>query len=71
MTDLVTKDMGILEIIQKYPDAVGVFLDHGLGCLGCALAHYETIEEGALAHGMDIDALMKDLNEVAKKSKKK
>ena len=65
MADLITKNMGIMEAIQKYPDVVGVFVAHGLGCIGCAMANFETIEQGATAHGMDIDALMKDLNKAA------
>jgi hybrid cluster-associated redox disulfide protein len=68
MADPITKDMGIMETIQKYPDVVAVFVAHGLGCIGCAMANFESIEQGALAHGMDIDSLMKDLNEVAKSS---
>ena len=35
----------------------------GMGCIGCAASHFENIEQGALAHGIDIDALMKGLNE--------
>ncbi|HHD16131.1 MAG TPA: DUF1858 domain-containing protein [Euryarchaeota archaeon] len=65
MTELITKDMGINETIQMYPQLVPVFIRHGLGCLGCALAQFETIEQGAMAHGMDLEALMRDLNEVA------
>ena len=65
MTELISKNMGIMEAIQKYPDIVGVFVAHGLGCIGCAMANFETIEQGAMAHGMDIEALMKDLNEAA------
>jgi hybrid cluster-associated redox disulfide protein len=66
MAEEITKDMGISDVIQKYPDLVPVFISHGLGCIGCAMAQFESIEQGAAAHGMDIDALMKDLNEVAK-----
>ena len=71
MADLISKDMGIMEAIQKYPDVVGVFVAHGLGCIGCAMANFETIEQGAVAHGMDIDALMKDLNEAASEMENK
>lgn len=63
MTDTITKDMAIAEVIQKHPDLIPIFLQHGLGCLGCAMASFETIEQGALAHGMDVEALMKDLND--------
>ena len=34
-----------------------------MGCLGCASAHYESIEQGAMAHGMNLDQLMAALNE--------
>ena len=58
----ITKDMSIMEVVQKYPDTVEVFMNSGMGCLGCAAAHFENIEQGALAHGIDVDGLMKELN---------
>ncbi|MBQ8682745.1 MAG: DUF1858 domain-containing protein [Selenomonadales bacterium] len=58
-----TKDMGIMEIVQQYPQTVEVFVSFGMGCLGCAAARFENVEQGAGAHGIDIDQLMKALNE--------
>ena len=60
----ITKDMSILEVVQKCPDTVDVFVNAGMGCLGCAAAHFENIEQGAMAHGIDVDQLVKDLNTV-------
>ncbi len=60
----ITKDMSIMEVVQKYPDTVEVFMNSGMGCLGCAAAHFENIEQGALAYGIDVDGLMKGLNAV-------
>ena len=60
----ITKDMSILEVVQKYPDTVDVFVNAGMGCLGCSAAHFENIEQGAMAHGIDVDQLVKDLNTV-------
>ncbi|MFV0637198.1 DUF1858 domain-containing protein [Mitsuokella sp.] len=60
----ITKDMSILEVVQQYPDTVDVFINAGMGCLGCAAAHFENIEQGAMAHGIDVDQLVKDLNTV-------
>lgn len=59
----ITKDMAIGEVVEQYPETVPVFLQHGLGCFGCALARFENIEQGAMAHGIDINVLMKALNE--------
>ena len=59
---LITKDMGILEIVQKYQQTVDVFRNAGMGCLGCAAARFENVEQGASAHGIDVDALIEALN---------
>ena len=58
----ITKDMGIGEVVQKYPATVPVFMSAGMGCIGCAASHFENIEQGAMAHGIDIDALIDELN---------
>lgn len=66
---LITKDMGIMEVVQKYPDTAMVFRSFGMGCIGCAAAHFENIEQGALAHGIDVPALMEGLNKAAEATK--
>ena len=60
--DVIGKDMPIGDVVQKYPQTIEVFLRHGLMCFGCAIARFENVEQGAMAHGIDVDALMKDLN---------
>lgn len=59
----VTKDMGIMPTVTEYPDSINVFKAYGMQCFGCMAARYETIKEGALAHGIDPDALIKSINE--------
>ena len=59
---MITKEMGIIEIVQKYPQTVEVFRNYGMGCLGCAAARFENVSQGAGAHGIDADALVEDLN---------
>lgn len=58
----VTKEMGILEIVQQYPQAVEVFQQYGMGCLGCAAARFENLEAGAKVHGFDPDQMVDDIN---------
>ncbi len=60
----IRKEMSIGEVVQTYPQTIEVFLRHGLMCFGCAIAQFENIEQGALAHGINVNALMKDLNRV-------
>ena len=69
MADKITKRMTIAEIVGNYPDTVPVFLAEGMHCIGCALAGGETLENGALSHGIDADALTKKLNQSIRKRK--
>jgi len=55
-----------MEVVQKCPATVDIFRNYGMGCLGCSAARFENIEQGAAAHGIDIDALINDLNKVTK-----
>ena len=60
---MITKEMAIAEIVSKHPYTVPVFFQHGLMCVGCAAARFENLEQGAMAHGIDVDALLTALNE--------
>lgn len=57
-----TKDMSILEVLQADPRARDVFTAHGLACIGCMGAMLESVEDGAKMHGIDTQALLRELN---------
>jgi hybrid cluster-associated redox disulfide protein len=61
MADAITKDMTFFELMRTYPQSVKVLQKHNLGCIGCMGAQNESLEQGARAHGLDIDVLLKDL----------
>jgi len=61
---MIGKSTPIRDLLTKYPQAAEVFAAKGVGCLGCSAAMFETIEEGALAHGLDPDKLVDEMNAV-------
>jgi hybrid cluster-associated redox disulfide protein len=75
MQNKITKDMTFEEIFEKFPkkaqELASVMLGYGMHCVGCPATAFETIENGAKAHGLkekDIAKLVEDLNEkLAKK----
>ena len=60
----VTKEMGIMDIVQAHPEAVAIFQKYGMGCIGCAAAHFENLEAGAKVHGFDADQMVAEINEL-------
>ncbi len=65
----VTKEMPIGDVVRKFPETIPVFMKHGLHCIGCAVAAFESIAEGAAAHGIQVDPLIDDLNTAAQETK--
>ncbi len=58
----ITKDMAIADTVRQYPQTASIFMEFGMGCLGCAAARFENIEQGAVVHGINVDDLMQALN---------
>ena len=60
----VTADSPIILTVQQHPEIIEIFMQYGLGCVGCMAANFETIGQGAAAHGrLDVDALIADIND--------
>lgn len=65
----IQKDMTVGEVLRScaedaLEDVVRVFNDMGMHCLFCPHSTAETIEQAAMVHGNDVDALVAQLNEV-------
>jgi len=69
----ISRKTPIGELVLNHPVSASVLLEHGFHCIGCGLAAYETLEEGAAAHGFDdaaIDALVQEIRDAAKHEEK-
>ena len=58
----ITKDMNFAEILEKNPDAAEVLFKSGMHCIGCGMAMFETLEQGAMVHGLDPDKIVAEIN---------
>lgn len=61
---MITKDMRIVEVLQVKPEAAQVFGQYGMGCIHCLMAHQETVEEAAAVHGVDVEEMLSQLNNI-------
>jgi len=62
----ITKEMTIIDVLDKKPEALEVLMDFGLGCFSCAFSGVETLEQGALGHGMSEEIIEKMVEEINK-----
>jgi hybrid cluster-associated redox disulfide protein len=67
---IITPDTLIGDIIEgdvNIEAVANVLTSVGMHCLGCAIAHGETVGEAAEVHNVDVNELIARLNEAAKK----
>ena len=51
------------DLLKINPNSAEILQAVGMHCLGCALAHNETIEQAVMVHGNDLNKLLEKLNE--------
>ena len=60
----ITENTTIFEAIRINPKAGEILMRYGMHCLGCALAHGETISEAADVHGADLVKMLEELSDI-------
>ena len=65
----ITKDTIIGDILDIAPQTAPVFMSIGMHCLGCPASRGETVEEACMVHGVEVEALLKQVNALIDASK--
>ncbi len=60
---MIHKDMKIEEVLRRFPQTIPVFERFGIDCAQCQLSEYENLAHGAKVHGIDLEVLLKGLND--------
>lgn len=53
------------EVMAARPATIRVFLDFKMGCVGCPISAFHSVEEASKEHGVDRDELLAALHAVA------
>ena len=64
---VINKNSTIKEILSAYPEAKKFFNDRQMACSSCFAVNFDTLEKGALMHGLETNALVEELNNFLKK----
>lgn len=66
-TQQITGDMTLADVLVLDGSLAEVLMGFGLHCFLCPLSQMETLEEAAVVHDVDLDYMLKKLNEHLKK----
>lgn len=65
----ITADTLIDDVVSKHPETAEIMMKCGMHCIGCMASSHETVEQGALAHGMNKQQIKKMLEEMNRTAK--
>ena len=57
------KDTKIRELLEVVPEKAEILMEAGMHCLGCPASQAETLEEACEVHGIDVEELVKKINQ--------
>jgi hybrid cluster-associated redox disulfide protein len=57
----VTPDTTIDELLTAYPAAARAFVNHGMACVGCTMARFDTVGQAAIEYGLDIAPFVSEI----------
>ena len=50
------------EVMRRWPVTIRVFLDFRLGCVGCPIASFHSVDDACREHGVDRASFVAALN---------
>jgi hybrid cluster-associated redox disulfide protein len=58
-------DMTVDQVMNRWPASIRVFMNFKLGCVGCPIATFHSVEEASREHNIDGDAFLAALQAMA------
>lgn len=62
----INKNTTINEILNAYPEAKRFFNEKQMACGSCFAVNFDSLENGALMHGMEVNTLIDQLEQFLK-----
>lgn len=61
-------DLSVMDIMDRWPETLSVFLRHKMLCIGCSVAPFHTVEDACVEHDLDVEIVRNELDAVIAKS---
>jgi hybrid cluster-associated redox disulfide protein len=58
----IRKETPIHQVLNAHPETARFFSDLNMSCGGCFAVNFDTLENGAMMHGMDVNVIIQKLN---------
>jgi hybrid cluster-associated redox disulfide protein len=61
--DVITIEMVVANVLRDWPQTIPVFIEHRLGCLGCAMSDFDTLADVVEIYDLQADRFLNELRD--------
>jgi hybrid cluster-associated redox disulfide protein len=61
---VISTDLMVAYVMNEWPATVQVFLEHRMGCIGCYLSPFDSLEDALMVHGIPVEPFVAELHQV-------
>ena len=61
----ITPDQTVGDIMRRWPGTIAVFLGHGMACVGCPMAGFDSLADASLEYAVPLADLIAALEAAA------
>jgi hybrid cluster-associated redox disulfide protein len=54
----------VADVLARWPQTIPIFTHHRMGCVGCAMAPFETLAEVAAIYKLDLNCFLNELEQI-------
>ncbi len=60
---MITPNQTVEEVLTRWSQTISVFVRRKMGCVGCAMAPFETLTDAARIYGLPLDSFLNELEQ--------
>jgi hybrid cluster-associated redox disulfide protein len=61
--------LSVAEVLERWPNAVPLFLEYRMACVGCPLAPFERLADAIAIYHLDRDSFLRELVSIIRSTK--
>lgn len=58
----VTPTTIVADLLSAWPEAIPVFINRGMACVGCNMARFETLQDASRIYGINPEQFLAEIN---------
>lgn len=64
-------DLTVAEVMDRWPQTVPYFFRYRMACVGCPIAHFETLAEVAAIYGLNLSRFLNELEQIIEQAEER